>query len=502
MPGAPHQAFPLEASDSRPHCFVHLVPSELLGEIFSYLDLFVDLVSSTMVCRAWRGASLAAPALLWSYVSCAGRKPGVFTQMLARTADVPICVTVTIRTTNASEVAAAFQLHMHHIQHLSIRFGHELALHAKRSLDAALSIPAPMLETLVLFDNFFAVRSSLALCDVPPVPFAGGAPSLTYFMLNGDLYDYPARSALWPSLRQLLYAPAGRKLDMRVFDRYIAHFDALEILGIEFTEVTSGSPPDVDAIRLPASLEKLDLICSSRELELQHLLERMLPRSVRHLSIGFTTGCIERVATQLQAFMCGRYFPRDMAISSLYDSGNIDIQAASEIGLLWEIYEVSPALTNGVFFNLRMLSVSDLEWTRFDGQPTVPLLASLEVRLIAPCLIADYGHSSLCLHFADQCVLRCPELQTLSFSTVPRETEDYIMRPILAPEMITEFIRFKIELSSEPLAILLLSGVELLQSNVHSVATLLGAVDDIHFDPGCLAGLRSHPYPMSVGWDM
>ncbi|EJD37937.1 hypothetical protein AURDEDRAFT_173075 [Auricularia subglabra TFB-10046 SS5] len=498
MDGSPQSASADPRPDTTPPCSPNILPPELLCEIFAHLDRFADCVASTMVCRTWRMASLAAPAQLWNYVVSEGRKPDVLAQVLARAANVPICVTVTVLNTNASHLASAFQLHMHHIAHLSIHIGEDLQPDAARWLVVALSSPAPILETLIVMDIFGAIPA--ALYGAPPETSIMSAPELSSFKLFGEAFYY-ALPTLWPSLTQFLYAPPSEVLTTAVIDEHIALMDSLEILGIELGAWTDPQWTS-NAIRMPASLQTLHLVCRSETLDLHELLQRIFPCSVRLLTIDYVLGCDVTVATELVAFMCDRFSPRDIAIFSSTSSNDIVLEVESDNGLVWEIYCISLIFERAMFSNVRTLSISDPEWARLHGRVPAPLLVSLSVRIITPYFMVEDGHKSLFLDMTASGLLVCPQLHTLVFETVPRGSLYSLGHmPTLAPEMLTEFMHNKVVFERERLAVLRLNGIDLLQAVVESVITLLGHVDDIQFGPGSNLNERDMKR-MPLGWDL
>lgn len=170
------------------------LPTELLTNAFALLA-FRDRVSASLVCQAWRAASLGA-ARLWSVVRNE-RRPWVLAPMLARCGTTPVDLfRISIVHENICDMATCLAEHMSHVRTLIV------ALDADELdttvLVQALQKPAPLLAYFAIEDYG---RNDL---DFQRRLFAGTAPALRSVLLQSDYANVTGCAAL-SGIRRLSY---------------------------------------------------------------------------------------------------------------------------------------------------------------------------------------------------------------------------------------------------------------------------------------------------------
>ncbi|EJD34013.1 hypothetical protein AURDEDRAFT_131390 [Auricularia subglabra TFB-10046 SS5] len=131
-----------------------LLPPELLNTVFTHLA-FRDRVQTSHVCKAWRRASLAHPASLWSSICCNAEQTEMLSCLLERSNGAPVDVQVVLTDTSCLDALLAISLHLYHIRTLHLRFTAsqdiKLSFDSVRAVHLALAgDPASLLEVLKL----------------------------------------------------------------------------------------------------------------------------------------------------------------------------------------------------------------------------------------------------------------------------------------------------------------------------------------------------------------
>ncbi|KZW03113.1 hypothetical protein EXIGLDRAFT_759421 [Exidia glandulosa HHB12029] len=462
---------------------VHALPDELLCLVFFYAK-FSDRLCCTRVCRHWRAASLAAPGQLWNKVKSRNQIRGAFSGLLDRSAGVPALVRVHVRNCNAPEVGAALTKHMGHIASLTLDIDEELDLETSAlQLARALTLCAPIIRTLIIFDGYNAISVGLKIIGAPV--FAYGAQYLTTFKLHGYIAEFMDAPAL-RAVRHLLYCPYT---DGPGWITLIlcSSFSGLETIGLEIGYWESR--PMGASVPLPPNLRALVITSLDDDLEPQHVLASIPGHGgIQKLNFTFDADCPRHAVLPLFGLVTASVaepfssITIDSSANSSHDDALIDCTTAS--GRVREFHNIPPILPQDMFHGVRSLAVSEWEWNVIDPFPDAPVLESLTIRLVTP--IYANNDRSVFLDVQRDHVLYCPSLHTLAISTRERGDPDLLgFWPALAPEMVSRFIERKLDMAGRTMVpLLLLNAVRLLQNVIDEVIELLALVDDIKVGPG------------------
>ncbi|EJD49433.1 hypothetical protein AURDEDRAFT_182956 [Auricularia subglabra TFB-10046 SS5] len=482
---------------------IHVLPPELLCDIFAAIDDYADLITSTHVCKHWRSLSLSNPGRLWSEVRTLG-SAGVFTEAMARTQQAPADVAAVVRKSNAEEVANVLTGHLSHIQKLSLQFDEELDLDFAERIAHALSLPAPLLHRLVILDVHDVLASGFdsgqPCCDLNQLFNGQAPPNLSTVKLFCSSRPYTALPA-FSNVRQVMYASNGIFLLPAELTAVLhwGTFENLELLALEFDH-WDALPEHREP--LPPSLKCLVLSIEDPEtnaVDLLHALDNH--KHVPHIRIQYNNGCDPDVGSKVLEYVLPS---AGGVVELIIDSSESDLalfEAVPSRGFRREVYDVPPVLSEGAFDHLTRLSVSEWEWTGIDPYPAAPLLTHLTLRLVAPQFVTQESmHRSVFVDLDAGGVLHAPRLHTFAVST--RRSGDPAllgMTPALAPEMVVQFLTARLVYDAGKLPVLFLNGVGLLENLVEHVIELLDLVEEVQCGPGHFH--PSDPLTDLVNWE-
>ncbi|KZV98561.1 hypothetical protein EXIGLDRAFT_763409 [Exidia glandulosa HHB12029] len=248
-----------------------LVP-ELLCLIFSQPDLsFADRILTSHVCHAWRDASLAFPATLWTRVPPTTRLD-TMAPLLDRTAALGLPVDlmgVTLAATRpVRAICELLKRHMWHIRTLGLTII-DCTRSQRDDITSAQEVEAPMLRCL-----YWAERHSWGPIPLPTTGFFSGyAPKLERLELSAKTVKYLSSFTAFRSVRHII---VGR-VDMYAEDdlwRDLISFPALTNLdfaarplrrnaAVSFAPGVVMVPPPPTMITLPHTLVRLRIQVTS-----------------------------------------------------------------------------------------------------------------------------------------------------------------------------------------------------------------------------------------------
>lgn len=478
-------SIPADSSSDIPRPSIHELPPELLCDIFAAIDDYVDLVASTHVCKHWRTLSLASPARLWADVASVYGIPGILEQTMARTQQAPARVNVVVHSSNAEEVARVLKEHLCHITSLSIQTEEEIEIELAEALSLALSIPAPLLDKLVILDLHQVFETGFH-GKLDPL-FGGQAPpGLITVKLCCPARLFAGIPA-FSNVRGVLFAPSEGPFTLSELHDVLrlAPFDNLELLALEISDWDS----------IPASTEKIPQRLKGLSISMEDPSSSPADflRSLddhRHIAsirvVYGDEGCETELVAEVLEFVlpsAGRVVEMTIDSSS---AGLAIIEAATETGFLREVSDVPPMLSETAFQHVTRLSINEWEWIAIDPMPSAPVLTHLTVRLVAPAYMEpESTHRSVFVDLDSGGVLHAPRLHTFAVSTRRRGDPALLgTSPTLAPETLSQFLANRVAYDHKPLPVLFLNGVRLLENLVDQVIRLLELVKDVQCGPG------------------
>ncbi|EJD40172.1 hypothetical protein AURDEDRAFT_170752 [Auricularia subglabra TFB-10046 SS5] len=467
---------------------ISVLPAELLCQIFSLLH-FRDKIATSHVCKDWRAISLAAPSMLWSKIVARDFPLGSLRERLHRARTVPVQLDVTAGPTRVDELVECLHAHMSHIRFLNLGIGDdsdttgELSVPQNEALSRALKCPAPMLTAFLFFNPVTAFIPTLG----GPGIFSGHAPLLELVKYQGDelptLFRYPAA---FTSVRRILLSTSRWTL----FSELSAVLPALPNLMELGIDVDEFDLFDEDlAMTFPLSLSRFVLISNTGSddfdpTQIVRYVSQHAPQVTDvYISFEIITPLTPDYARELVTDAQHAFGP--ITSLAVLPSGSpedftssVDLHLKTAAGHQRTVFHVPLPLFGwpDVFSNVVRLSVSENCWAPVISTVTAPMpcLQELEVWLDLQAVHPTFESVFVVPTSASgrHRTLSCPSLRVLQISSAPG-----LQISEVPPEVISDFIRFRLEFAEDRIERLLLRGPGLHESNPTEVARLLTLVD-------------------------
>ncbi|KZV99464.1 hypothetical protein EXIGLDRAFT_831411 [Exidia glandulosa HHB12029] len=457
------------------------LPDELLAEVFHHLAL-ADRITSSHVCRSWRTVSLATPSL-WSHVWSALQPPGILSARVARVLiGAPLRLFTILGRKIRNEVTNVLQERLSDLRYLWLRIIPSLTDAELHCIRTALSQSAPDLKHMTLICG--GVSQAIEWYNYPLL--ANNAPQLRSIRYDGFIQDLRN----WPVAAQLVsvhFAQPGLSTTLtlsQVFELLVN----VDTLGIEIdlwaiSHRDSAQNTELEMLTLPHRMRALVIFSTRRETDPGAVLP-VIP----HGNIPvFAVGHIKRAGILTPASLIA-----EVTHSLPYPVIRIIITSFECIG--WEDEQVDVhlytpqhervfmcsdlTLRQGLeMFSHTLTDVSITEGMLVDGSGVydMPHVVNLSIALLKPTIDVHRSHQSIFLLDRTQRnpLLACPQLAGIVLLSYAGTITT------VAPELVREFIQFHIECNPQNV-VLMLGDVEIIQSNVTEVASLLAYVLDLY----------------------
>lgn len=448
------------------------LPAELLSEVFHHLDL-CGCVTASHVCKHWRSIALDTSSL-WADVVSIDQAPGILTRRLERIpAGAPLRLMAIVKKPCNHEILDALRVRVPSLRSLWLRLDgpdDELA----SDIGMALSQPAPTLTHLELLCGATSEQMKLDRCHL----LADRAPNLRNLKYYGTIEAIQN----WPLASRLQSVLFSQPLTttLSTLSSVFALFDNVETLGIEVDHWEAPTALNVTAthLQIPASLRTLAILLNDNDVDPRDLLSLIPHGPLLGLIVRCSTGRLADrtlITTVTDALQQPIYMVYVFPLSFDENEGVAAISLSENLRYFHVFLRANFTLLDTVqmFRSLTVIMFTEILLPEGSGPYEFASVTHLVIVLLEHAAQVTRGHDSLfLLAHAPTPLLICPALTHLMFMADPGTDT------ILSPDLVRLFIHWHVKCPT-PLQQLDLMRVELLESNLPELITLLSLVQDI-----------------------
>lgn len=465
------------------------VPPELLIDIFERLPVH-DRIRASHICHFWREKIISTPSVWSSVIDEPRLGPGALPSILHRSGSRGLMLSLVVDSSNWESICSILDSHLSRCVVLEINILTAIGTIAEDRITESLSRAAPRLREFRIWD-LCGTLNRRATDDA--LLFAGGHSPLKVFRARIDSYQLRPCDSL-SSVTRLRYASStGLWSAQETLATFLSLCPALEHLAVVFFAKTYVDPSAEawSSCVLPASLKSL-LVVAEDSAAVLHPISYLNVGDRLPVRLNYLT-----CPTEAEAIAATDALFRGIAITRLglyrwsFDTDfNVTIMNGNGYGGDWLRYLAN--VPRGVLdfkacvLSLTSLSTDEPSFAEGILLHDAPALTYLAIWLLTPAEHrSDSGDCSIwLLPSTPHTVMRCPRLKKLQLAAHPLDSpfspssDTYV-----TPDMIQDFIRHHLY-HEGALELLELEGIQVVESRVEEVASLLAIVHDVvHLSP-------------------
>ena len=499
------------------------LPAEVLASAFAWVPTR-DRAALGLVCKFWHEVLYAHPKI-WAEVVFHGGygTPDALTRILSFSAESPVHLDVMIEPHSYLDTCAAIMAYIHRFVILSVVIQNDLPTVARDSVRRALSIAAPRLRVLKIFDQ----AQFINLSDRYYSFLNNNAPELELVKIQCNLTGRNEPTVAFSSVRRVMFSPT-RELTLTPLESLFKIFPRIEELSVEYDE-WAGLPELEQPLSVPPTLRALVVVPNSVHADAERFLRTLQSSQVTEICVSHNLEAIDHTDGSILLALAQTPSPpsANESHSRPFVARSMSFEAStfSEDSLHIYMFETEqdafqlvpygarlPASArrrpgversvldigrSGIFDPVCFAHVRRLQLTEmaFDpdvvGQPIPPLpvLAHLTVYLLRRKAHAGNRNMSGLVSASLSTVpfdeegryLICPLLETFRIGSLEQDSLlDEVA--LLEPRIVSTFVKRHLRYNAKRLTTLYFNGVELLVNSAPEFQEMLNLAAETEWD--------------------